>query len=188
LVWRSGVRAWLLVLRTFRRFHAARVVTGGQQPDSVAERYGARQLQVRLSGYNLGTFNGQRGGDVTVPGLQRGQSPSADVCQQRADVQDDRQLEVDAGHAVIVHEDGDIGLLRRGHPMVGETDQFDAAWDSQRAPCGGGEVLILAPPSDEDLDQVDVEQPRGCGCRLACSGGAGRLRKVLQGMAQSARV
>ena len=51
--------------------------------------------------------------------LHRDQPSSADRCQQGADIEDQRQVDVERRHVVIVNENTDVGVLRLSDLVCG---------------------------------------------------------------------
>ena len=105
--WAGSLPFWRLVGGSSRLPGTWRVVLNGQQSDSLAKGYHARQVEACLLRYDIGALQGQPGGDMTVPGVQGDQPSSSDACQQGAHVKDNRQVEVEGSHPVTVNKDAD---------------------------------------------------------------------------------
>jgi hypothetical protein len=57
----------------------------------------AGQLEVRFPGHQLGTLDGQRGRDVTAPGVHGGKPAGTDPREQGGDLEDQGKPELDGG-------------------------------------------------------------------------------------------
>jgi hypothetical protein len=114
------------------------------------------------------------------------QQPGLDPGHQGADVELDRQAELDRGHLVPVHQDGDGRLLVHGDLVPGQVHQLRAAGRSQGAPGGADQVVVGAPARHHQAVQADVQQPGGRGRGLAYGRLPGRLRQPQQGPVQVA--
>jgi hypothetical protein len=158
-----------------------RVVLGGQQPDPGADRQGRRQVEVRARGLHLGPLDGQRGGHVAAPGVDGDQQPGLDPGHQGADVELDGQAELDRAHLAPVDQDGHGRLLGRGDLVPDQVHQLRAAGRGQRAPGGAHQVVVQAPPSQQQAVQADVQQPGGRGRGLAHGRLPGAVRQPPQG-------
>jgi hypothetical protein len=135
-----------------------------------------------------GALNGQGGGDIAPAGVQGGQQASADPGHQRTDVEHDGQAEVDARHTEIVRDDIDRRIPGHGDLVGGQVHQFGAVRIRQGTPRRAGQVMNIAPPGDQQPDQVDIQEP-GCHRADFADGGlAGHLRQVGQGVAKLAAV
>jgi hypothetical protein len=114
------------------------------------------------------------------------QQPGLDPGHQGADVELDGQAELDRGHLAPVHQDGNRRLLVRGDLVPDQVHQLRAAGRSQGAPGGAHQVVMEAPPGQQQAVQADVQQPGGRGRGLAYSRLPGRLRQPPQGPVQVA--
>jgi hypothetical protein len=106
------------------------------------------------------------------------QQPGLDPGHQGADVELDRQAELDRGHLVPVHQDGDGRLLVHGDLVPGQVHQLRAAGRSQGAPGGADQVVVGAPARHQQAVQADIQQPGGRRGGLAhgrLAGGRGQL-------------
>jgi hypothetical protein len=114
------------------------------------------------------------------------QQPGLDPGHQGADVEFDRQTELDRGHLMPVHQHRDGRLLPNGDLMPGQVHQLRAARRSQGAPGGAHQVVVETPPGQQQAVQADVQQPGGRGRGLAYGRLPGRLRQPQQGPVQVA--
>jgi len=160
------------------------VAVAGQQADPPPKRDGAGQLEVNLPADDLGALNGQGGRDVATAGVQSDEPSSPDPGDQGADVEHHRQAELDGGHAVIVDQQIDRGVLGRGDLVRGQVDELEAARRGDGALGSGDELAMFLPPRHQETDQIDIKQALGRVGGLADSCLAERGRDVLQGATQ----
>jgi hypothetical protein len=139
---------------------------------------------MRARGLHLGSLDGQRGGHVAAPGVDGDQQPGLDPGHQGADVELHGQAELDRAHLAPVHQYGDGRLLGHGDLVTDQVHQLRAARRSQRAPGGAHQIVVPAPPSQQQAVQADVQQPGGRPGGLARCGLPGGLRQSLQGPVQ----
>jgi len=160
------------------------VAVAGQQADPPPKRDGAGQLEVNLPADDLGALDGQGGRDVATAGVHSDEPSSPDPGDQGADVEHHRQAELDSGHAVIVDQQIDRGVLGRGDLVRGQVDELEAARRGHGALGSGDDLTMFLPPRHQQTDQIDIKQTLGRVGGLADSCLAERGRDVLQSVTQ----
>src|SRR5262252_7424273 len=85
------------------------VCVSGQEPESAPQPEDVRKFEVSMPDEQIGTLDGQGGGDVAATGADGDEPAAADPEQQGVDLEHNGQAELEGGDLMTVHQDADGG-------------------------------------------------------------------------------